>query len=170
MLKDKIFGVISLGCDKNRVDTEKMLAMIQARGYEISDDPAKAHVLIINTCGFLESSRTEAIETILEFSEYKSGCLEKIVVTGCLPQKFVAELFEPLTEADVFLGVYDYETLFEALENSYKTGDRQNFVGAGKEAFHVERVQTTEPHFAYLKIADGCYNHCTYCLIPKIRG
>ncbi len=170
MLKDKIFGVISLGCDKNRVDTEKMLAMIRARGCEITDDPAKAQVLIVNTCGFLESSRTEAIETILEFSEYKNSGLEKIVVTGCLPQKFVGELFEPLTEADVFLGVYDYETLFEAIEASYKNGNRQNFVGRGKEAFRVDRVQTTDPHFAYLKIADGCYNHCTYCLIPKIRG
>ena len=170
MLKNKIFGVISLGCDKNRVDTEKMLAMIRARGCEITDDPAKAQILIINTCGFLESSRTEAIETILEFSEYKKDSLEKIVVTGCLPQKFVAELFNPLVEADVFLGVYDYETLFDAIERSYESGERQNYVGAGKEEFHVDRVQTTEPHFAYLKIADGCYNHCTYCLIPKIRG
>lgn len=170
MLKNKIFGVISLGCDKNRVDTEKMLAMVRARGCEITDDPAKAQILIINTCGFLESSRTEAIETILEFSEYKKDSLEKIVVTGCLPQKFVAELFNPLVEADVFLGVYDYETLFDAIERSYESGERQNYVGAGKEEFHVDRVQTTEPHFAYLKIADGCYNHCTYCLIPKIRG
>lgn len=170
MLKNKIFGVISLGCDKNRVDTEKMLAMIRARGCEITDDPARAQILIINTCGFLESSRTEAIETILEFSEYKKDSLEKIVVTGCLPQKFVAELFNPLVEADVFLGVYDYETLFDAIERSYESGERQNYVGAGKEEFHVDRVQTTEPHFAYLKIADGCYNHCTYCLIPKIRG
>ncbi len=170
MLKNKIFGVISLGCDKNRVDTEKMLAMVRARGCEITDDPAKAQILIINTCGFLESSRTEAIETILEFSEYKNDSLEKIVVTGCLPQKFVDELFDPLVEADIFLGVYDYETLFESIEKSYESGERQNFVGVGKEAFHVDRVQTTEPHFAYLKIADGCYNHCTYCLIPKIRG
>ena len=170
MLKDKKFGVISLGCDKNRVDTEKMLAMLRSRGCEITDNPAIAQVLIVNTCGFLESSRTEAIETILEFSEYKQSGLEKIVVTGCLPQKFVSELFEPLVEADVFLGVYDYEKLFEALEASYASGQRQNFVGCGKEEFHVDRVQTTDPHYAYLKIADGCYNHCTYCLIPKIRG
>ncbi len=170
MLEGKVFGVISLGCDKNRVDTEKMLAMIQAKGYRLTDDPSQAQILIVNTCGFLQSAREEAIETILEFAEYKQGKLEKIVVTGCLPQKFIGELFAPLLEADVFLGICDYEKLFEALEQSYATGERQNFVGQGKEVFRVDRVQTTEPHFAYLKIADGCYNHCTYCLIPKIRG
>ena len=170
MLKDKKFGVISLGCDKNRVDTEKMLAMIASRGCSVTDDPAEALILIVNTCGFLESARTEAIETVLEFAEYKQQNLEKIVVTGCLPQKFIDELFEPLTEADVFLGVTDYEKLFEAIEASYKTRERQNYVGTGKEVFRVDRVQTTDPHYAYLKIADGCYNHCTYCLIPKIRG
>ena len=170
MLEGKIFGVISLGCDKNRVDTEKMLAMIKGKGYRLTDDPSQAHILIINTCGFLQSAREEAIETVLEFAEYKQGKLEKIVVTGCLPQKFIGELFEPLLEADVFLGICDYEKLFEALEQSYATSERQNYVGTGKEIFRVDRVQTTEPHFAYLKIADGCYNHCTYCLIPKIRG
>ena len=170
MLKDKKFGVISLGCDKNRVDTEKMLAMIASRGCSVTDDPAEAQILIVNTCGFLESARTEAIETVLEFAEYKQQNLEKIVVTGCLPQKFIDELFEPLTEADVFLGVTDYEKLFEAIEASYKTRGRQNYVGTAKEVFRVDRVQTTDPHYAYLKIADGCYNHCTYCLIPKIRG
>ena len=170
MLTEKIFGVISLGCDKNRVDTEKLLAMLQGRGCRLTDDPSEAQVLIVNTCGFLAAAREEAIETVLEFAEYKRQNLEKIVITGCLPQKFVGELFSPLTEADVFLGITDYEKLFEALELSYKTGQRQNFVGKGEEIFHVERVQTTQPHFAYLKIADGCYNHCTYCLIPKIRG
>lgn len=170
VLKRKTFGVISLGCDKNRVDTEKMLATVRERGYSITDDPEKAQVLIVNTCGFLESARTEAIETVLEFSEYKSRNLEKIVVSGCLPQKFISELFAPLTEADVFLGITDYELLFEALEKSYESGERQNYVGKGKEVFRTDRVQTTLPHYAYLKIADGCYNHCTYCLIPKIRG
>ncbi|MBQ8374773.1 MAG: 30S ribosomal protein S12 methylthiotransferase RimO [Clostridia bacterium] len=170
MLEQKKFGVISLGCDKNRVDTEKMLAAITAKGFTLTDDASQANILIVNTCGFLNAARKEAIETILEFSEYKNGNLEKIVVTGCLPQKFIDELFVPLSEADVFLGVQDYQLLFEAIECSYATGERQNFVGKGKEAISIDRVQTTDPHFAYLKIADGCYNHCTYCLIPKIRG
>lgn len=170
MLEQKKFGVVSLGCDKNRVDTEKMLAMIRGRGCTITDNPEEAQILIVNTCGFLQSARTEAIETVLEFAEYRKDNLEKMVVTGCLPQKFIGELFQPLVEADVFLGICDYEKLFEALEEAYRTGERQNFVGQGQEVFRVDRVQTTEPHFAYLKIADGCYNHCTYCLIPKIRG
>ncbi len=170
MLEEKRFGVISLGCDKNRVDTEKLIGLIKGRGYAVTDDIQKAQILVINTCAFLQSARTEAIETVLDCSAYKDGCLEKIVVTGCLPEKFIDELFAPLTEADVFLGITDYEKLFEALEESYKTGNRQNFVKKGKDGYLRDRVLTTDEHYAYLKIADGCYNHCTYCLIPKIRG
>lgn len=170
MLKNKIFGVISLGCDKNRVDTEKLLAKIKNKGCRLTDDLSKAEIVIVNTCAFLESARKEAIETILECAEYKSDKLEKIVVTGCLPQKFIDELFLPLGEADVFLGINDYDKIFEALEESYKTKTRTNYVGKGQDVFSFDRVLTTQPHYAYLKIADGCYNHCTYCLIPKIRG
>ena len=170
MLSKKLFGVISLGCDKNRVDTEKLLAMIKERAYTLTDDLSKANVVIINTCAFLQSAREEAIETVIECADYKSGNLEKIVVTGCLPQKFINELFLPLQEADVFLGICDYEKIFEALENSYQSGKRQNFVGCGADGYHKNRVLTTDEHYAYLKIADGCFNHCTYCLIPKIRG
>ena len=170
MLTDKLFGVISLGCDKNRVDAEKMLGLIKARGYKMTDDLNKAQIVIINTCAFLESARKEAIDTILECADYKSGNLEKLVVTGCLPQKFIDELYQPLEEVDVFLGIQDYEKLFEALEKSYQDDKRQNCVGQGKDGYIRERVLTTDEHYAYLKIADGCYNHCTYCLIPKIRG
>ncbi|MBE5751852.1 MAG: 30S ribosomal protein S12 methylthiotransferase RimO [Clostridiales bacterium] len=170
MLSKKTFGVISLGCDKNRVDTEKLLGRIQDKGYRITDDISKAQILIVNTCAFLQSAREEAIETVLEYADYKKGNLEKIVVTGCLPQKFIGELFAPLQEADVFLGINDYDQLFTALEQSYKSDARQNFVGAGMDEYAYSRVITTAEHYAYLKIADGCYNHCTYCLIPKIRG
>ena len=170
MLSKKKFGVISLGCDKNRVDSEKLLGLIRARNYVLTDDLSKAEILIINTCAFLQSAREEAIETVLECADYKSGVLEKIVVTGCLPQKFVDELYLPLVEADVFLGINDYEKIFEALEESYKNVSRINYVGKGNDGYLSNRVQTTQDHYAYLKIADGCYNHCTYCLIPKIRG
>ncbi len=170
MLSKKIFGVISLGCDKNRVDTEKLLGLIKARGYRLTDDLSKAQIVIVNTCAFLQSAREEAIETILECADYKGENLEKIVVTGCLPQKFIAELFSPLSEADVFLGIQDYEKIFEALEKSYAENTRVDYVGKGNDGYLEERVLTTDEHFAYLKIADGCYNHCTYCLIPKIRG
>ena len=170
MLKNKKFGVISLGCDKNRVDTEKMLALIKNHGCSLTDDLNEAQILIINTCAFLQSARTEAIDTILECAEYKSNKLEKIVVTGCLPEKFIDELYEPLYEADIFLGINDYQKIFEALEESYRTDKRINFVKIGCDTFVKDRVITTPSHYAYLKIADGCYNHCTYCLIPKIRG
>ncbi len=170
MLENKRFGVISLGCDKNRVDSEKLLGRIREKGYTLTNDPEKAHVLIVNTCGFLQSARQEAIETVLEFASYKKKYLEKIVVTGCLPEKFIGDLFDGLTEGDVFLGINDYDELFDALEKSYRTGERINAVGTGVDQFKKERVLTTDPHIAYLKIADGCYNHCTYCLIPKIRG
>ena len=170
MLHNKVFGVISLGCDKNRVDTEKLLAKIKQHGCRLTDDLSKAQILIINTCAFLQSAREEAIETVLESADYKKGVLEKIVVTGCLPQKFIDELFFPLLEADVFLGINDYDKIFEALELSYQKNTRVNYVGKGNDVYSVDRIITTAEHYAYLKIADGCYNHCTYCLIPKIRG
>ena len=169
-LSNKVFGVISLGCDKNRVDTEKLLGLLQKHGCSMTDDLSKAQIVIVNTCAFLLSARQEAIQTVLECADYKQGNLEKIVVTGCLPQKFIDELFLPLSEADVFLGINDYEKIFEALEKSYANGTRQNYVGKGADGYWTDRVLTTDEHVAYLKIADGCYNHCTYCLIPKIRG
>lgn len=168
MLK-KTFGMISLGCDKNRVDGERLLGEVKKHGCEITDDPAQAEILIVNTCAFLNEARKEAIETVLEYAAYKSKNLEKLVVTGCLPQKFVGETFPALTEADVFLGTNDYDKLFEALEKSYESG-RVNFVGTGDGSCVINRVVTTPLHYAYLKIADGCNNRCTYCLIPKIRG
>lgn len=165
----KKFGVISLGCDKNRVDTEKLLAVIKNAGCEITDSLEQANVVIVNTCAFLNQSRKEAVETVLECALQKSGNLEKLVVSGCLPNKYVDELFSGLTEADVFLGVNDYDKFFEALEKSY-LGERVNFVGYGDNKYMCDRVVTTPCHYAYLKIADGCNNFCTYCLIPKIRG
>lgn len=168
-LKAKKYGIISLGCDKNRVDAEKLLAILKANGCEIVCDANDAQVLIINTCAFLNEARKEAIETVLEFSGLKSANLEKIVVTGCLPQKYIGETFSALTEADVFLGTDDYDKFFEALDRAY-SGERVNFVGSGAHVFSGERVVTTPAHYAYLKIADGCNNRCTYCLIPKIRG
>ena len=170
MLKEKLFGVISLGCDKNRVDSEKLIGLLKDNGCTLTDDLSKAQIVIVNTCAFLESAREEAIQTILECAEYKSQNLEKIVVSGCLPQKFIDELYEPLKEVDVFLGISDYQEIFNALKLSYENQTRQNFVGGNGDKYTYSRVLTTDEHYAYLKIADGCYNHCTYCLIPKIRG
>ncbi|MCI6733530.1 MAG: 30S ribosomal protein S12 methylthiotransferase RimO [Clostridiales bacterium] len=168
LLKEKTIGVISLGCDKNRVDTEKMLAILGSD--KITQDQEDAQIIIVNSCAFLESSRKEAIETVFEVNELrKTGKLEKIVLTGCMPQKFVSEMFDEFKEVDVFLGTGDYEFLPEAIELAYQ-GERVNFVGKAKEFKEKKRVVTTPLHYAYLKIADGCDNHCTYCLIPSIRG
>lgn len=165
---EKVFGMISLGCDKNRVDGERLLGEIRRRGCRITDDIAEAQILIINTCAFLNAAREESIAAILEGNRYRAGKLEKIVVTGCLPEKFIGVLFPALTEGDVFLGVKDASALFPALERSYREG-RVNAVGTGDGTLS-ERYVSTMPHLKYLKIADGCFNHCTYCLIPKIRG
>lgn len=165
----KKFGVISLGCDKNRVDAEKLIALIKQRGCRFTNEADDAEILIVNTCAFLNLARKEAIETVIECAQNKSGRLEKLVVTGCLPQKYIGELYGGLTEADVFLGVNDYDKIFEALDRSY-AGERVNFVGCGNNKYTCDRVITTPCHYAYLKIADGCNNCCTYCLIPKIRG
>ncbi len=168
MPENKIFGMISLGCDKNRVDAERLLAIVRERGYAVTDDISEANILIVNTCAFLDSARREAIETVLDCNAYRGGKLEKIVVTGCLPEKYIDELFPSLTEGDVFLGCNDADKLLEAIELSYRQG-RVNMVHRGHES-EGGRTLTTPLHYAYLKIADGCNNHCTYCLIPKIRG
>ncbi len=166
---EKVFGMISLGCDKNRVDGERLLGEIKRHGCRITDDIQKAQILIVNTCAFLSAAREESIAAVLEANSLREkGVLEKIVVTGCLPEKFIGELFPALTEGDVFLGVRDVSELFPALERSYREG-RVNAVGRG-DGRRPERLVSTMPHLKYLKIADGCFNRCTYCLIPKIRG
>ena len=169
MIKEgKKVGVISLGCDKNRVDTEKMLSILSSE-FEITATQENADILIINTCAFLKASRKEAIEEILmAISLKEQGYVEKIIVTGCLPQKFIEEIYNELLEVDAFLGVSDYDRILQAIERIY-LGERVNFVGNPKGESCTTRVLTTK-NYAYLKIADGCDNHCTYCLIPKIRG
>ena len=168
MIKNKKIGVISLGCDKNRVDTEKMLAFL-SDSHQIVGDIESAEIVIINTCAFLESSRKEAIGEILTVAQLKQvGVLQKIIVTGCLPQKFLGEIFNELVEVDAFMGVSDYDKILQVIDRIYK-GERVNAVGVPSAECGKNRVLTTD-NFAYLKIADGCSNHCTYCLIPSIRG
>ena len=168
MIENKKIGVISLGCDKNRVDTEKMLAFIRQK-HTLVNEIENAQIIIINTCAFLESARKEAIDEILSAIQYKQdGDCEKVIVTGCLPQKFVGELFDELAEVDAFLGVSDYAEILDVIDKIY-LNERINAVGIPRGECGKERVLTTS-NYAYLKIADGCSNHCTYCLIPKIRG
>lgn len=167
----KNVAVISLGCDKNRVDTERMLFRIARGGYGISD-VEDADVIIINTCAFIESARQESIDTILECAEYKkSGKCKKIIVTGCLPQRYLSELVKELPEVDAFLGTYQYDAILDAIEGGDITLPREYADdGAFCKAENVGRLLTTYPHTAYIKIAEGCDNHCTFCAIPSIRG
>lgn len=173
----KNVAVISLGCDKNRVDTERMLYRITRGEFSVSDLP-DADVIIVNTCAFIESARAESIEHILQAAEFKkTGKCKKLIVTGCLPQIYRNDLIAELPEVDAFLGVSEYDKILEILlddgacEKNKKEShdgvcDYDSFVVAENEG----RLLTTYPHVAYLKIAEGCDNHCTFCAIPKIRG
>lgn len=161
-------GVISLGCDKNRVDTEKMLAKIKEK-HNVTGEIEKADIIIVNTCAFLNSSRKESVEEILSAAEYKkSGSAKKLIVTGCLPQKFLKDTEKGFPEADAFLGVSDYEKINDVIDR-ITAGERVIEVGAPREEPGKKRLLTTDG-YAFLKVADGCDNHCTYCLIPRIRG
>lgn len=164
----KKLGIISLGCDKNRVDTEKLLGVLDGK-IEITNDLSQANVVVVNTCAFLESARKESIDNIFDVNEYRKNNLEKIIVTGCLPQKFANEMFDEFVEADAFMGVSSYDEIFDVLDRVY-AGERVNAVKNVTAESYSKRVPTTPKSYAYLKIADGCNNFCTYCLIPKIRG
>ncbi len=168
MVKNKLVGVISLGCDKNTTDTEKMLSFLRER-HGLTSELENAEIVVINTCAFLKSAREEAIGEILSTSLLKDqGKLEKLIITGCLPQKFIGEIFDSLPEVDAFLGVSDYDKILDVIDRVYQ-GERVNAVGTPSGECTINRVRTTDS-YAYLKIADGCSNHCTYCLIPSIRG
>lgn len=155
-------GVISLGCSKNQVDTERMLGILTVAGHEITNQPSEADVLIVNTCGFIESAKQESINAILEMAQYKQGgkCA-RLVVTGCLSERYRDELKDAMPEIDILLGVREYETLPRLL------GGKSDAPHCGPKS---ARVLTTPRYSAYLRIADGCNNRCTYCAIPLIRG
>lgn len=170
-------GVVSLGCPKNLVDSETMLGLIHEEKYEITNDPSEAEIIIVNTCGFIESAKEESINTILQMSEYKkSGSCKYIIVTGCLSQRYAEELFNELPEADAIAGVEVYDEIGSIIKRVIN-GERfimlerskLDVIYTSKETF-LPRILTTPSYTAYLKIAEGCDNCCSYCAIPKIRG
>lgn len=158
-------GFISLGCSKNLVDTEKTIALFQKNGYEIVNDPKEAEVIVINTCGFITSAKEEAINTILEMAEYKKKKCQYLIVMGCLVQRYKEELSREIPEVDLWIKYSEYETLWGKIVTLLKVKE----ANISFEEFS-DRVITTGNHYAYLKIADGCSNCCTYCAIPYIRG
>lgn len=164
-------GFISLGCPKNQVDAELMLAKIQNAGYNIVDVVYEADVVIINTCGFIEDAKKEAIDNILEMAELKKeGSIEKIIVTGCLAERYKHELLAEIPEIDGVFGIGANADIVSAIESVMNDEQVERFPEKNAMPLSGERLLTTPVHWAYLKIADGCSNCCTYCAIPSIRG
>ena len=164
-------AVVSLGCDKNRVDTEKILYYLSSGDYEITSDYSEARIIIVNTCAFIESAKNEAIENILDIAWLKKNrSLKGIVVTGCLPQRYREEIFKEMPEVNCILGTGSLDDICEAVEVAYKGGTFSSFGDIDKVALGGERVVTTPEYFAYVQIAEGCDNFCSYCVIPSIRG
>ena len=164
-------GFVSLGCSKNLVDTEKTIGIFKANGYEIVNSPEKADVIVINTCGFIESAKEEAINTILEMAEYKKKNCKFLVVMGCLVERYKKELEKEIPEVDLYIKYSEYNTLWEQIQNLLHKEDKLDNSNKYSNFDEIEeRVISTGDNFAYLKIADGCSNRCTYCAIPYIRG
>lgn len=161
-------GFISLGCSKNLVDTEKAIAMFKDKGYQIVNKPEEAEVIVVNTCGFIESAKEEAINTILEMAEYKKKNCKYLIAMGCLVERYKDELQKAIPEVDLWIKYSEYKTIWEQIQSVIKQEEKE----LAKYDFneYTDRVITTGKNYAYLKIADGCSNHCTYCAIPYIRG
>lgn len=163
---------ISLGCDKNLADSEEMLGLLTAGGHEITDDETQADAIVINTCCFIKDAKEESVETILEMAEYKkTGSCHALIVTGCMAQRYQKEIIEEIPEVDAVLGTTSYGDIVKALEEAVAGNHFEEF----RDIDYLpdtgsKRVLTTGGHFGYLKIAEGCDKHCTYCIIPKLRG
>lgn len=164
-------GMVSLGCSKNLVDSERMLYKIRKRGYKLVNDAGLADIVVVNTCGFIQSAKEEAIETILEFCQLKSeGNIKKIIVTGCLAERYKEETAELFPEVDAVIGIGCNEDIIDVIDNVLADKRVIRFDEKEKLMLTGERIISTLPFFAYLKIAEGCSNSCSYCAIPSIRG
>ena len=163
---------ISLGCDKNLVDSEVMLGLLDAKGYQIVDDETEADVIVINTCCFIHDAKEESIQTILEIAEYKKEAnLKALIVTGCLAQRYQQEILDEIPEVDAVLGTTSYDKIVDAIEEALEGNGHVTLTDIDAlPTVDTKRLVTTGGHFAYLKIAEGCDKHCTYCIIPKLRG
>ena len=163
---------VSLGCDKNLVDTEYMLGILGNEGYAFTDDEQEADIIVINTCCFINDAKEESINTILEMAEYReSGNCKALIVTGCLAQRYQEEIEKEIPQVDAILGTNSYDAIAEAVKNVLGGSHYENFKTLeGLPAVSAKRSLTTGGHYAHLKIAEGCNKHCTYCIIPKIRG
>lgn len=163
-------GVVSLGCSKNRVDTELMLGILRGHGYRITADEREAEILIVNTCGFIDPAKQESIDTLLSMAKYKKkGKCKLLVATGCLVQRYEEAIRADMPEVDLLMGVSQYPQLPQAIEEALG-GQRPSYCAPDRTVLAGDRVLTTAPYSAYIRIADGCDNRCAYCAIPLIRG
>ena len=158
-------GFVSLGCSKNLVDTELVIGKFKEKKFEIVNNPEEAEIIVINTCGFIESAKQEAIDTILEMAKFKKKKCKYIVAIGCLVQRYNEQLQKLLPEVDLFIKIDDYDKFWQKISEMLKSNDKEK-----SDIQLSKRVITTGKNFAYLKIAEGCSNYCTYCAIPYIRG
>lgn len=163
---------ISLGCDKNLVDSEFMIGMLTQEGIELTDNEEDADIIIVNSCCFIGDAKEESINTILEMAEYrKHGKCKSLIVTGCLSQRYQDEVLKEIPEVDAILGTNSYDSIFEAVKETLDHHKYQNLhTLEGLPSLNTKRVVTTGGHFAYLKISEGCNKNCTYCVIPSVRG
>ena len=163
---------VSLGCDKNLADTESMLGLLASRGYEVTDDETEADVIVINTCCFIHDAMEESIQNILEMAEYrKNGPAKALIVAGCLAQRYRQEILDEIPEVDEVLGTTAFDRILDAVDAAL-AGERSVMI-ADPDALplpETKRLVTTGGHYAYIKIAEGCDKHCTYCIIPSLRG
>lgn len=164
--------LVSLGCDKNLVDSEVMLGMLAEKGYTFTDDEAEAEIAVVNTCCFINDAKEESVNAILEMAELKkSGQLKALIVTGCLAQRYQKEIREEIEEVDAIIGTSAIDKIAETIEDAIAGKSREHVLPLdGKLSGNRKRMVTTGGHYAYLKIAEGCNKHCTYCIIPAIRG
>lgn len=168
---NKTIALISLGCAKNLVNSEQMLYLLSEAGYALTPDPDGADAVIINTCGFIDAAKSEAIDTILEMAELKNaGRLGKIIVTGCLTERYQASVIEELPEVDAILGVGSFGEIVEAVDEALNGEKACRFGDKNAPVDEIPRVVSTGPAWAYLRIAEGCNNYCAFCAIPYIRG
>ena len=164
-------GMVSLGCDKNLVDSERMLKKLRAHGYELVTEFGDSDVAVVNTCGFIQSAKEEAIETILEIAKLKEeGKVKKLILTGCLTERYKEEAVKEFPEADAVIGIGDNKDIVEILDKVLHGEKIVRFSPKTDVEMTGDRIISTLPFFSYLKIAEGCSNHCTYCAIPMIRG
>ena len=160
----------SLGCSKNLVDAEEMVYILNENGYEMTTDIDDADIAIVNTCGFIESAKEESIDTILNIASYKQNNLKHLIVTGCLVQRYYKDLKEQIPEIDAFLGTTSYNTILNVLQGLSIGKDNSLILPANTKLNHNKKKILTDSYYAYIKIAEGCDNSCTYCIIPKLRG